>query len=62
MINPTSDKQPYYRPMSTLEDSVKMDGNCANAGSGFGRNEMYPCFDEKVTYGLATKVIVVVFW
>ena len=47
------DYQPYYRPMSTLEDSKSMDGNCAHAGAGFGRNEMYPCFDESVTYGLA---------
>ena len=30
-----------------------MDGNCANAQRGFGRNEMYPCFDASVTYGLA---------
>ena len=47
------DKQPYYRAMSTLEDDLSMEGNCANAGAGFGKNEMYPCFDEKVTYGLA---------
>eukprot|EP00932_Pfiesteria_piscicida_P020660 SRR837773.7463.p2 GENE.SRR837773.7463~~SRR837773.7463.p2 ORF type:complete len:170 (-),score=21.79 SRR837773.7463:1-435(-) len=30
-----------------------MDGNCKIAGAGFGKNEMYPCFDEQVTYGLA---------
>jgi len=39
--------------MSTLEDDLAMNGNCLNAGSGFGKNEMYPCFYEKVTYGLA---------
>jgi hypothetical protein len=47
------DLEPYYRPMSTLEDGLAMQGNCLHAGSGFGKNEMYPCFYEKVTYGLA---------
>ena len=44
---------PYYRAMSTLEDTTDMDGNCAAAQPGFGKNEMYPCIDEAVTYGLA---------
>lgn len=47
------DYEPYFRPMKTLEDDLNMRGNCLHAGSGFGKNEMYPCFDEKVTYGLA---------
>uniref|UniRef100_A0A7S2F8Z7 Uncharacterized protein n=1 Tax=Octactis speculum TaxID=3111310 RepID=A0A7S2F8Z7_9STRA len=47
------DLQTYYRPMSTLEDSVEMDNNCAAAQAGFGLNEMYPCIDESVTYSLA---------
>jgi len=47
------DQLPYYRPMSSLQDSPFMLGNCKNAQPGFGRNEMYPCFDESVTYGLA---------
>jgi len=47
------DYEPYFRPMSTLEDDLRMEKNCRNAGSGFGKNEMYPCFDEKVTYGMA---------
>lgn len=47
------DLMPYYRKMSSLEDSTDMNGNCANAQPGFGKNEMYPCFDEKVTYGLS---------
>jgi len=47
------DVEPYYRPMSTLEDDLAMKGNCLHAGSGFGKNEMYPCFYQKVTYGLA---------
>ena len=47
------DKLPYYRAMSTLEDTPAMEGNCADAQPGFGKNEMYPCFDQSVTYGLA---------
>ena len=43
------DQLPYYRPMSTLQDSPFMLGNCKHAQPGFGRNEMYPCFDESVT-------------
>ena len=30
------------------------EGNCKGAGAGFGKNEMYPCFDQSVTYGMAT--------
>ena len=30
-----------------------MQGNCRDARPGFGKNEMYPCFDSEVTYGLA---------
>ena len=48
------DTEPYYRPMGTLEDDLTMMGNCKDAGAGFGKNEMYPCFDQSVTYGLAT--------
>lgn len=44
---------PYYRRMDSLEDSTAMEGNCKDAGAGFGHNEMYPCIDEDVTYGLA---------
>jgi len=47
------DYKPYYRKMSTLEDGLSMNGNCRNAGSGFGKNEMYPCIYDQVTYGLA---------
>jgi len=47
------DYMPYYRKMSTLEDDKSMQGNCAKAGSGFGKNEMYPCIYDQVTYGLA---------
>lgn len=53
------DYEPYFRPMSSLEDDLSMQGNCRNAGSGFGKNEMYPCFDEKVTYGLVVTGIAV---
>ena len=41
------DLEPYYRPLSSLPDSLEMEGNCKNAGAGFGKNEMYPCFDEQ---------------
>jgi len=34
---------PYYRPLSTLEDTPAMEGNCAKAGHGWGQNEAYPC-------------------
>ena len=47
------DYMPYYRPMNSLEDDLSMQGNCKHAGRGFGKNEMYPCFDKHVTYGLA---------
>eukprot|EP00322_Chrysochromulina_rotalis_P027487 CAMPEP_0115830236 /NCGR_PEP_ID=MMETSP0287-20121206/1515_1 /TAXON_ID=412157 /ORGANISM="Chrysochromulina rotalis, Strain UIO044" /LENGTH=568 /DNA_ID=CAMNT_0003283537 /DNA_START=154 /DNA_END=1860 /DNA_ORIENTATION=- len=47
------DYQPYYRPLNSLDDSTSMTGNCLHAQPGFGKNEMYPCFDEQITYGLA---------
>ena len=47
------DYLPYYRTLNSLPDSTRMEGNCLHAGSGFGKNEMYPCFDEDITYGLA---------
>jgi hypothetical protein len=47
------DLEPYYRKMVTLEDTTAMDSNCAGAQAGFGKNEMYPCVDQDVTYGLA---------
>jgi hypothetical protein len=34
------DLMPYYRPLVSLSDTLAMDGNCKNAGSGFGKNEM----------------------
>ena len=49
------DYLPYYRPLNSLHDNTSMSGNCAHAGSGFGKNEMYPCFDESLTYGLAVR-------
>jgi hypothetical protein len=47
------DVQTYYRRLSTLNDTLAMDGNCAAAVPGFGHNEMFPCFPTDVTYGLA---------
>lgn len=47
------DLQTYYRTFESLQDSTDLDGNCKDAQAGFGKNEMYPCFYEQVTYGLA---------
>lgn len=49
------DYEPYYRFMSTLEDDLSMEGNCKDAQAGFGKNEMYPCIYNQVTYGAAIK-------
>lgn len=49
----SQDLLPYYRAMDTLEDTPVMEGNCKDAQPGFGKNEMYPCIDQNVTYGLA---------
>lgn len=43
----------YYRTFDSLNDDATMEGNCADAQAGFGKNEMYPCFDESVTFGLS---------
>ena len=32
------DLEPYYRPINSLDDTIAMGGNCAKAGSGFGKN------------------------
>ena len=39
------DYLPYYRPLNSLDDTASMQGNCAKAQPGFGRNEMCarPC-------------------
>lgn len=47
------DLMPYYRNFSSLEDGLHMDTNCKDAGTGFPDREAYPCFYEKVAYGLA---------
>jgi len=47
------DLETYYRTFDSLEDDKSMNGNCKNAQSGFGKNEMYPCFYQEVAYGLA---------
>lgn len=49
------DLEPYYRPLRSLPDTLEMEGNCRDAVAGFGHNEMYPCIDQSVTYGLAVK-------
>jgi hypothetical protein len=47
------DREPYYRLLNSLDDTPAMDGHCNNAQAFPGRNEMYPCFDTSVTYGVA---------
>eukprot|EP01062_Namystynia_karyoxenos_P083164 TRINITY_DN9513_c0_g1_i1.p2 TRINITY_DN9513_c0_g1~~TRINITY_DN9513_c0_g1_i1.p2 ORF type:complete len:380 (+),score=154.50 TRINITY_DN9513_c0_g1_i1:130-1140(+) len=47
------DLYPYYRTFGSLADNPKMEGNCKNAQPGVGRNEMYPCLDDQVNYGIA---------
>eukprot|EP00037_Helgoeca_nana_P015251 m.142598 g.142598 ORF g.142598 m.142598 type:complete len:369 (-) comp22933_c0_seq1:61-1167(-) len=47
------DLQHYYRKFSSIVDTTAMDGNCAKAQDGFGKNEMYPCINDQVDYGLA---------
>ena len=43
----------YYRTFDSLEDTLAMDGNCEHSDPT--RSCAYPCFDEKVTYGIAVK-------
>eukprot|EP01063_Lacrimia_lanifica_P033438 TRINITY_DN593_c0_g3_i1.p2 TRINITY_DN593_c0_g3~~TRINITY_DN593_c0_g3_i1.p2 ORF type:complete len:357 (+),score=126.57 TRINITY_DN593_c0_g3_i1:59-1129(+) len=52
------DLQTYYRTFDTLQDSAEMDGNCKDANPEHGKNEMYPCFYEQVTYGLAIEGLI----
>lgn len=49
------DLSPYYRSFDSLVDTPAMQGNCKNAQAGVGKNEMYPCLDDQVNYGLAVK-------
>lgn len=53
------DHEPYYRQLRSLDDGVNMTGNCKDAQGFPGRNEMYPCFDRQVTYGLAVQGLAV---
>lgn len=45
----------YFRRMTTMVDTVKMDGNCKQAQPIWKKNEMYPCFDEQENFGTAIK-------
>ena len=47
------DHNPYYRTMASLNDSLKMDGNCANAVAGWPHDEAYPCLYTQENYGAA---------
>ena len=51
------DLMPYYRNFSSLEDGLHMDGNCKEASTTYPDREAFPCFYEKVAYGLAIKGI-----
>lgn len=48
----------YFRPFNSLPDTKQMDGNCANAGYGPGRNEMYPCIYKELAYANAVTGII----
>lgn len=43
----------YFRPFGSLVDTTAMDGNCADAQPGYGKNEMYPCVEEVHDFGWA---------
>eukprot|EP00520_Triparma_pacifica_P015815 CAMPEP_0118636354 /NCGR_PEP_ID=MMETSP0785-20121206/2575_1 /TAXON_ID=91992 /ORGANISM="Bolidomonas pacifica, Strain CCMP 1866" /LENGTH=346 /DNA_ID=CAMNT_0006527469 /DNA_START=38 /DNA_END=1078 /DNA_ORIENTATION=+ len=47
----------YFRSFNSLLDDLDMQGNCADAGSGYGKNEMYPCIYSEQTYGTAISAI-----
>jgi len=53
------DHEPYFRRLDSLEDTRAMNANCKDAQPRMGRNEMYPCFDSSVTYGLALEGLAV---
>ena len=38
---------------SLLPDAAQMDGNCALAQAGVGKNEYYPCIPSTQDYGVA---------
>eukprot|EP00729_Bicosta_minor_P014220 gene14220-10148_t len=42
-----------YRTLASLPDTVRMDGNCALAQAGVGKNEYYPCIPNTADYGIA---------
>lgn len=48
-----ADNLGYFRTFDSLLDDKKMEGNCADAGDGYGKNEMYPCIYDFKTYGTA---------
>jgi hypothetical protein len=48
----------YFRTLDSLLDDTRMEGNCLNAGDGYGKNEMYPCIYNDLTYGYAIEGLV----
>ncbi|GAB5363341.1 hypothetical protein AAMO2058_000874400 [Amorphochlora amoebiformis] len=51
------DKYTYYRQMSSLNDTMQMEGNCLNAVEGWPHDEAYPCIPQMVDYGYSIKGI-----
>jgi len=47
------DHNSYYRRMDSLADTLKMDGNCANAVAGWPHDEAFPCIYSEEDYGVA---------
>jgi hypothetical protein len=45
----------YFRKISSLPDTVEMEGNCKDAQEGWGKNEMYPCLYDQKNWGAALK-------
>jgi hypothetical protein len=49
--------------MNSLEDTYTpaMDGNCAKAEKGWGKNEAYPCIDRNVTCGCRPSCLFLIY-
>jgi hypothetical protein len=43
----------YFRTFASLLDDTDMKGNCADAGTEWKQNEMFPCINNNITYGTA---------
>lgn len=43
----------YFRTFASILDDTNMKGNCADAGTEWKQNEMFPCINSNITYGTA---------